>query len=281
MARQPPPPPSERGSHQGRPHGRPDRWWHLSVAAWTRLRALPTGLQAVLWLLAWPVTGALYVARSRWLGPLAVPLTVVVLVLGGSLWWPILAQEAAPHDPESSESVQAGASRPAVGAGTTAFAGEIAGPRTLPEFDPTSLVVDIVECVQTRSVSAVRGDTIRQPRIVVRLTNHGPARTVVLHGEVLLEEYDWNGGWKPTAGPGQEMAPGQTADVTLLTDYRHQSSYGQQGLRACRITDVEFVAPNVWPEYPARRISLAGVTAAAAPERDFDPYRDLLRTDAR
>jgi hypothetical protein len=230
---------------------------------------------------AWPATGALYVAKSTRLGPLALPLTVAVLVLGGTLWLPILAHENPARTLEAADSDLLWASPPTVGAGSTAYVGEDPDQGEPPEFDLATLDVEIVECVQTRSVSTVRDRTIRQPRIVVEVTNRGPARTVVLHGEVMLADYGWNGGWKPTAAVSHEVAHGQTIQATLLTDYRHQSGYTPDGLHVCRVSEIELIAPQVWPEHPARQSPVDDVRAVATPERDFDPQRDLMRTDAR
>lgn len=287
MAAHPPRPPREPGDGPGgsgdepRP-GRGAGWQPQCALAWRRLRALPGWMQLLLWLTLWPVVAALHVAGSRRLGPLAAPLTVAVLLVGGLGWWSALAEDGLPGGAGADDPSRHRTLAPGGAFGTVAFAGVAPTAAAPPEFDPATLGIEIVECVQTRSRSAVHEGPIRQPRVVVRLANHGPERTVRLQGAVLLEGYDWNGGWKPTAEIDVELGPGQMAETTLLTDYRHQSAYSPDGLYACRLIDLQVVAPQVWPDYPARQaLPVDAPTAAAEGERDFDPQRDLTRTDTR
>lgn len=291
-----PPQPPERFPQEprdGRPRpgarrdrrGGAERWWRLSGAAWCRLRSLPTWAQAVLWLLAWPVTTAVYVASVRRLGRLAPPLTALVLLCGGTLWWgePLLG----PSDGGAGDVAAAGdepgwdtawAARDDLTALTVAGR---TSPPPLAEFDPATVTVEITECVQTRSVSTVRERTVRQPRVSLRVTNHGPERTVALHAAVLLQAYDWNGGWKPTAPFSADLAHGETVEATLMPDYRHQSSYTPDGLEACALLELELVAARAWPEHPASQRFPLTQRVPAAGEREFDPRHDLRRTDAR
>lgn len=252
-----------------------------ATAAWTHLRALPHWVQFLLWLLAWPALTACFVARNRRLGLLTVPITAVVVLLGGSLWWPLLVDGTVARVRDAGDHPQPWDQVTGPGPGASAIAVDYPDPRDLPEFDPETLDVEIIGCVQTRSVSTVREGTIRQPRIAVRLTNRGPDRIVTLRGAALLADYEWNGGWKPTAPVSDEMAHGERVEITLLTDYRHQSNYTPDGLHACRVIEVEFIAPQVWPDHPARQVLPLDVVSGAAAERDFDPRLDLLRSDAR
>lgn len=257
------------------------RWPRASSAAWRRVRTLPSWAQALLWLVAWPVAAALYVASRVWLGRLAPPLTAVVLLVGSAAWWgePLTADgHAWPRARATAtaggwDGAWTGPAQTALAAGDTMA--------DLPEFDPSTLRVELHECVQTRSVSNVRDRTIRQPRLTLRVTNLGPERTVVLHAAMLLDAYAWNSGWKPTAPFELELRHGQTAEATLMTNYRHQASYTPDGLGACALNEVEIIAPQLWPEYPPSVVAPLRSQVVAAPERPFDPRRDLLRSDAR
>lgn len=280
MAAQPPRPPGEPGDGYGAagdgPGWGPDAGWRPGCAvAWQLLRTLPGWMQVLLWLTLWPVVVGLCVAGSRRLAPFAGRLTVALVLVAGLGWWSALGDDGIPAG-------EAPPHRALTPDGTfVTFAGVAAATVTLPEFEPETLDIEIVECVQTRSRSAVRDGAIRQPRVVVRLANRGPERTVLLQGAVLLRGYDWNGGWKPTAGIDVELRTGEVAEATLLTDYRHQSNYSPDGLHACRLDDLEIVAPQVWPDHPARQaVPIEAVTPADG-ERDFDPRRDLRRTDTR
>lgn len=64
-----------------RPPGsrRSDRWW-------AGLRSAPWWTQALAWLVAWPLLAGLLVARTRRLGPAALPLGVAVALVGGLFW---------------------------------------------------------------------------------------------------------------------------------------------------------------------------------------------------
>lgn len=294
MAAEPPQPPErfpwepEQGGHAAagrpRPRARGDRWWRVSGAAWHRLRSLPVWAQAVLWLLAWPVTTALYVASVRRLGRLAPPLTAFVLLCGGVLWWGEPFVAASHDDPQEIATVGADPSWDTAWARDQRSALPVAGQTSSPslaEFNPSTVSVEITECVQTRSVSTVRERTVRQPRVSLRVTNSGPQRTIVLHAGVLLHAYDWNGGWKPTSQFSANLAHGETVEATLMPDYRHQASYTPDGLQACALMELEVLAARAWPEHPARRTFPLEHRVAAASEREFDPRHDLRRTDAR
>jgi endonuclease YncB( thermonuclease family) len=53
---------------------------------WTRFRALPIGVQAVLWVLCWPALGALLLVSGRDVPRWRYALAPVTLVVGGALW---------------------------------------------------------------------------------------------------------------------------------------------------------------------------------------------------
>lgn len=53
---------------------------------WEGLRSAPWWTQALAWLVAWPLLAGLFVARTRQLGPTALPLGVAVALVGGLFW---------------------------------------------------------------------------------------------------------------------------------------------------------------------------------------------------
>ena len=70
---------------------------------WRAFRGLPVWVQVTAWVLLWPVLLALLTARSQRLGAYAVPLGVVVLLVGGGIWLTDLEGGGSDRDPADVE----------------------------------------------------------------------------------------------------------------------------------------------------------------------------------
>jgi competence protein ComEC len=68
---------------------------------WARFRSWPLWVQLLLWLVAWPVLGALLAARSPRLGSAANPVALSVLVIGGLVWVGMVAAGDVGDDPDA------------------------------------------------------------------------------------------------------------------------------------------------------------------------------------